>query len=301
MPDKLRSFSSPTAVPETGMWPLDIVRNCFALLVAGPAPLAVNGAVLPGLPDRMLPLDELRDRLMAVRCLPATRDAAWAQVIRRSRAQGGAWTVGCAGMALPALAAVAARLSAHSPTDPADVHAEVLTGFLAALATARLDLPRIIVRLRWAAYRSGLAILTQSLDAPHPDPDLFAARTADTVASASPDQVLADAVTARVLSPTEADLIAATRLDAVPVRSWAARHAIPPRAAYTLRTHAEDRLLAYLTGATQAAGRRPPTAGSPTASIPPPPSRSRSVTTAAAGRPARRGSFPALVAVTACG
>ncbi len=285
------SLPTDTAVPETGIWPLDIVRDCFTLLVTGPDPLAVDGTVVPGLPDRMVPLDELRDRLMVARCPWATRDAAWAQVIRRSRAQGGAWTVGCAGMALPALAAAVGRLCAYGPTDPADVHAEVLAGFLAALATARLDLPRIIVRLRWAAYRAGLAVLTQTLDAPSPDPDLFSARAMTTVSSArsaGPDLVLADLVVAGVLSRTEADLIAATRLDAVSVSAWAARHATPQRAAYTLRTRAEARLHAYLMGRREL----PPNADP----APPPDRWSRGVSDPGWGRRASA----AAVGVTAC-
>ncbi|WP_047224890.1 MULTISPECIES: hypothetical protein [Protofrankia] len=238
----------PLNLDAAAVWPLDTVRDCFALLVAGPAPLAVDGCAFPGLPDRPVPLDELRDRLLAARCPQALRDAAWAEVVRRSRAHGGAWTVGCAGMALPALAAVAGRLSAHAPGDPADIHAEVVAGFVAALATVRLDLPRIMVRLRWAAYRAGLAAVSQTLAAPHPDPDLFDSRGgAHRSTTGHPDLVLVGAVARGVLTPTEADLIAATRLDSTPVSAWAAGHGMPPRAASRLRAHAERRLAADLT------------------------------------------------------
>ncbi|WP_261562871.1 hypothetical protein [Frankia tisae] len=225
-----------------------ILRDCFALLVAGPSPLALDGTPVPGLPARLVALDELRDRLLAGSCSQATRDAAWAVVVRRSRARGGAWTVGAAGMALPALRAVAARLGGHSDLDTADVQAEILTGFLTALVTVRLDLPRIAVRLRWNAYRAGLDLLTQSLETPHPDPGLFHTRTVTHTQADGPHEVLADAVTDGVLTATEAAVVAATRLDDVPVAAWAARHATAPRTAYRLRDRAERRLLGYLTG-----------------------------------------------------
>ncbi|WP_232234905.1 MULTISPECIES: hypothetical protein [Frankia] len=249
--------------------PLATLRDCFGLLVAGPAPLALDGSVVPGLPTRLVALDELRNLLLAGSCPQAVRDAAWAVVIRRSRRYGGAWTVGAAGMALPALHAICARLGGYSDLDPADVQAEVLTGFLEAVATVRLDLPRIAVRLRWAAYRAGLALTVQQREAPRPDPDLFQTVAAAEAArsdpsQAGPEQVLANAVAAGVLTTTEADLIAATRLDDLPLSAWAARHATAPRHASRLRERAERRLVGHLTDpagtsqAPQAASEPPP-------------------------------------------
>ncbi|WP_239394189.1 hypothetical protein [Frankia sp. CiP3] len=262
MPDEIPSLPPCAARGHAAAWPLTTLRDCFALLVAGPAPLAVDGTLLPGLPDRLVALDELRDRLLARACPQATRDAAWAVVVRRSRRHGGAWTVGAAGMALPALRAVSVRLGGHGGLDPADVQAEVLTGFLSALATARLDLPRIAVRLRWAAYRAGLAAATQTLEAPHPDPDLFHSRAVTQPHAGGPDDVLAGAVADGVLTPAEAGVIAATRLDDVPISAWAARHATAARTAYRLRDRAERRLVDYLTGPARTGRRpRPPTTG----------------------------------------
>jgi len=265
----MSSFPARPAGHGASVSPLASVRDCFGLLVAGPAPLALDGSLLAGLPARSVALDELRDLLLADSCPPASRDAAWAVVIRRSRRYGGAWTVGAAGMALPALWAVAARLGGHSDLDRADVEAEVLTGFLEALATVRLDLPRIAVRLRWAAYRAGLALATQQWESPRPDSDLI--QTLATAASpsgpgqADPRQVLAGAVAAGVLTDAEAELIGATRLEDVPVSAWAARRSMPARRAYRLRERAERRLVEHLTGRV---GARP-------APRPDPPSRQR--------------------------
>lgn len=81
--------------------PLDAARSAFEWLLVGPAPLAVDGRRFPGLPSRAVPLDELLVRLLDRRCPQPLRDAAWAHLIRLSREEGGKWTVGCVGLALP--------------------------------------------------------------------------------------------------------------------------------------------------------------------------------------------------------
>src|SRR5256885_8385179 len=93
--------------------PLNIARDTFSWLVSGPHPLAVDGRRFPGLPRRPVPLDELRDRLLQRYCPRRTRDAVWAHLVRRSRAEGASWTVACVGMALPALASSARWLAAR--------------------------------------------------------------------------------------------------------------------------------------------------------------------------------------------
>jgi hypothetical protein len=47
--------------------------------------------------------------------------------------------------------------------DPADLHAEVLRGFLDAVARVDVAKPRIMPRLRWAAYRAGYAVIAEEL------------------------------------------------------------------------------------------------------------------------------------------
>ncbi|WP_045875832.1 hypothetical protein [Pseudofrankia sp. DC12] len=252
MPDGMSSAPAPPVGRGVSALPLATLRNCFDLLVAGPSPLGLDGALVAGLPARLVALDELRDLLLAGSCPQTVRDAAWAVVLRRSRHYGGAWTVGVAGMALPALRAVAARLGGYSALDTADVQAEVLTGFLEAAATVRLDLPRITVRLRWATYRAGLAATVQQREAPRPSTDLF-----ETLAQAEapwfgpvptgPDQVLTGAVAAGLLTDTEADLIAATRLDDLSISTWAGHHGMAPQRASRLRQRAEQRLADHLT------------------------------------------------------
>jgi hypothetical protein len=224
---------------------LDIARDTFTWLVTGPHPVSLNGRLFPGLPDRYLPLDEVRDRLLARRCPQATRDAVWAHLVLRSRVEGATWTVAAVGVALPALTSVAATLSDRFAGDPTDVHAEVLRGFLSALSDIDLRPPRVMLRLRWAAYRSGYDALAEALAGPTPVAPGF--RSSPPHAPwGHPDLVLARAVADGVLTQTEAGLIGATRLEQVPVADWAAQHQTGEWAAYKTRKRAEFRLAAYL-------------------------------------------------------
>lgn len=225
--------------------PLDTLRATFRWLSVGPHPLVLDGRAFAGLPDRQLTVAEVRRLLLAHSCPQPTRDAAWAHLVGRARADGGAWTVACAAMAAPALIGPMWWLTTHYPGDPFDVQAEVLAGFLRALQTVDVRRPRILLRLRWAAYRAGHAALEEALDAPQPVPADF--RSAPPrPAAGHPDFVLAEAVRASVLTRTEADLIGSTRLEQVPIVVWAEAHGMGVAAAYKLRRRAEFRLAAHL-------------------------------------------------------
>jgi hypothetical protein len=71
----------------------------FALLVCPPAPLSFDTRPIPGLPDRMLPLDELRKLLLADVTVEAS-DAVWRQLAHHARHWGPAWVVGAVGVAI---------------------------------------------------------------------------------------------------------------------------------------------------------------------------------------------------------
>lgn len=227
--------------------PLDTARTAFRLLTIGPAPISIDGQPFSGLPARRVPLDEVRDRLLARDCPQVVRDAVWTHLVLMARTKRGAWTVGCVGVALPALVRVAAKLSARFAADPADIHAEVLAGFLQAVATIDLRRPRIMLRLRWAAYRAGHAALTEALNAPTPCGDGF--RSAEPPPPfGHPDLVLARAAADEVITAAEANLIGDTRLDKVPLRAYASDHQVSYEACKKARQRAERRLVAYLRG-----------------------------------------------------
>src|SRR6266545_6181343 len=129
--------------------PLDTADAAFAGLTAGPAPLSLDGRRIGGgLPRRLIPLDELKRLLLRRSTWHAAKDAAWADLVRRSRHGGPAWVVGAVGVALPGLRRVAGQLAQGYEGDTADLDAEVLTGFLAALRTVDVTRPAICARLR---------------------------------------------------------------------------------------------------------------------------------------------------------
>jgi hypothetical protein len=250
-------MSSRNAIPRSGFerdsMPLDAARSAFEWLVAGPRPVSVDGRLFPGLPARRVPLNEVRDRLLRPRCPQTLRDAVWAHLVLLARTEGGIWTVGCVGVALPALTSIAATLSARFAGDPSDIHAAVLTGFVAELATIDLRKPRIMLRLRWAAYRAGHTAVREALDAPVPSGHGSQGfrSTMPPPPWGHPDFVLARAVAEGAITPFEAELIGATRLEGVPLADAAVERDLSYQAAKKARQRAEHRLVAYLLDSAQ--------------------------------------------------
>ncbi|MBY8851313.1 hypothetical protein K7G98_24440 [Saccharothrix sp. MB29] len=201
--------------------------------------------MFPGLPARRVPLDEVRDRLLRRRCPQALRDAVWTHLVLLARAESGAWTVGAVGVALPALTSIAATLSARFAGDPSDIHAAVLAGFVAGLGEVDLRRPRVMLRLRWAAYRAGHACVREALDAPVPSGHGFRSTTPPPPWG-HPDFVLARAVAAGAITAAEAELIGATRLEGMPLAHAAAGRELSYQAAKKARRRGERRLVAYL-------------------------------------------------------
>lgn len=227
--------------------PLDVLDAAFAALVTGPEPLSLDGAALGhGLPRRAIPLGELKSMLLHPSTGYGAREAAWAELVARARSAGPAWVVGAAGVALPGLRRVAARLVAEYPgMDPVEADAELLTGFLDALAHLDPSTGHLPGRLCWAAYRAGRAACRREVVA--------AARRAPAVFSAAPprpwghpDLVLAEAVAAGVIEPFHAELISATRLGGVYLPALAAELGADAHSLRRRRQRAESRLAAWL-------------------------------------------------------
>ena len=74
--------------------PFDTLEKTFDLLVTGPRPLALDTTPIAGLPNRAVPLGELKGRLLHPSTPFSVRDAIVDQLVARSQAHGGAWTVG---------------------------------------------------------------------------------------------------------------------------------------------------------------------------------------------------------------
>lgn len=246
--------------------PLVAARKAFVWLTAGPHPVSIDGREFDELPNRLIPVDELRDLLLRRECPRPVWDQVWSHVISRSRAEGGTWTVVAVGLALPMLTPMAARLTNRYRDDPRDICAEILRGFLDALQTVDLSKPCLVLRLWWAAYRAGHRAVTEALNAPTPGV-AGAAASEPTPPSGHPDLVLARAVAVGVLTPTEAELIGATRLEDLDLTDWPRPSGLSYKALSKRRRKAEDRLVAWIAESADGLADSDPTADLATARL----------------------------------
>lgn len=229
-----------------GPSPMNAVEAAFGLLGCEPGPLAVDGAGIGhGLPARPIPLPELRGLLLDPAVSFAARDAVWRVLVRKARADGPAWVVAAAGMALPGLRSLTRRLAAQFGDDSYDLDAEILAGFVAELRRIDARRGRIAARLCYAGYNAGRRLRRREaaqagLRVPLKESAIPAPP------SGHPDFLLARAVRLEVISADEADLIGRSRLENVPVRDLAAERGISAPAAGMRRHRAEQRLVAAL-------------------------------------------------------
>jgi hypothetical protein len=136
-----------------------MLDRSFRLLVCEPAPLALDGFAVDGLPDRPIPLDELRSMLLHPSVGFDTRDTALTWLVGRAQAEGGAWLVGLAGVLLPGIGRRVYPLCRAFPRLAHDLEAEALVGLLQAVQAWRLGETRVATRLVWAAARGAHRLL----------------------------------------------------------------------------------------------------------------------------------------------
>ena len=225
--------------------PLDSARAAFEWLVTGPDPVSIEGWRFSGLPRRRVRLDELRALLLDAELPMSTVDPVWVHLVARSREEGATWTAACVGIALPALFAIAAELSAPFADDRRDIQAAVLTGFLTELASMDLAKPWVLWRLRCAAYRAGHTFIRDALERPMPSDEDFGSRE-PTPPWGHPDFVLARAVAEGVITGEEAELIGSTRLEQYTLTAAAADRGVKITTLHWVRSRAEARLVAWL-------------------------------------------------------
>jgi hypothetical protein len=240
------------APPGGALTPLDSADASFRALTTGPQPLALHAASLaPGLPGRLVPLDELRALLLHPATGARARNKVWAELVRRARSGSPAWVVGLVGVAMPGLRRAAATLSSSYRGDLADLHIEILTGFLAAMRGLDLDdLDRVPLasRLCWAAWRAGQALACADARYTAARRDLPGSYDAPYMPWGHPDFVLAAAVTRGVLSPAQAQLIGRNRLEKVPLAQIAAEMGISHSALCNRRKRAEKAITDAIRG-----------------------------------------------------
>jgi len=254
--------------------PLDVLATTFRLLTTGPAPLALDCSGLGyRLPRRRVPLDELKVLLLHPATRYAARDAALAALVRRARAERGAWLVGLAGVLEPGLRRTAGYLARQFPGDPADLDAEVLACFLEAVEQVDPDQGRLAGRLLGITFTRTRQLRRAELR--HRQWTLPLETTAEPSQPGSggspvgghPDFILARAVRCGVISRESAALIGATRLEAVDLGDLAAASRHKPDTLRHRRYRAEQRLIAWIHAGMPAHGHgQPDPTGRPSAS-----------------------------------
>jgi len=228
---------------------IDRVEARFAQLTRDPAKLQVDGALIgQGLPERWIPLDELRAMLLHPSTPFAARDAALAFLVGLARTGGDDWQIGLLGVLAYGLRTTTARAARGYPGDPEEVDAEVVAGLLEAVASIDLGPGRVASRLLWAAFRRGHAVRVREQERvcrEQPEGDAAAAPVPPAPA-AEPEHVLALAQVAGVLAAAEVRLIARTRLGGVTLAEVAAEQRLAPATIRQRRWRAEQRLRHFL-------------------------------------------------------
>lgn len=223
------------------MRPLDAAQRAFDLLTIRPAPLAFDCRGIPGLPQELVALDELKRLLIRDGTPRATRDVVWRELVIRARRDGPAWVVASVGIAMPGLRRRAGRLARGWHGDSDDLDSELLAGFLERLKTLDLDGPNICRRLIDAGTRA----VRRSCHHDH-DRDAIRLEDARSLPPARPwdhpDFVVARAVAAGVIGPEEGLLIGATRLEDIPLHAVAAHLQVSVSTAAAWRRRGEHRI-----------------------------------------------------------
>ncbi|WP_254663832.1 hypothetical protein [Micromonospora tulbaghiae] len=217
---------------------MSTAEKAFELLTCEPAPLMFDARPVPGLPDRPLPLDELRTLLLGEHHSSDTTDVLWRQLAHHAREWGPAWVVGAIGVALPALTHLAARISRGSRRHADDVDSEVLAGFLDALRTADLAPPRLWLRLCWAGWRAAVAVVKVD-DGEELPPDLATGSRTPRMPYGHPDLLLGRAAAAGLITPDTAELISATRFGDALIEHLAGEQGVTASALRMRRRRAE--------------------------------------------------------------
>jgi hypothetical protein len=226
--------------------PLDAAQRAFGLLVQPPSHVGFDGRGFAGLPDQIMPLDDLRDLLLSPETGVQVRDTVWRELVVRARRDDPAWKLAAVGVAMPGLRRVAGTVAAGWRGDTDDLDSELLVGFVARLYTIDLDTPRVCGRLIDAGLRAARKARNADSDA-----RLVHIEAAGPIAPIRPwdhpDFVLARAVAAEVITADEANAISATRLDTTTVAQIADRLGIAASTAGARRARAEQRVASAIT------------------------------------------------------
>ncbi len=227
--------------------PLQALDAAFLALAHGSRPLTLPAAAFSDEPtDRLMPIDEVRARLVHPSCAHEVRQRIWTAAVRRARQGSQEWATVVAGLAVPALHKVLTRLPRLPHLEQAEVEQEMLTALLDELAHADPADPMLGHRLILAADKAGHRLVYRARTAPQHDHEL-PDEMASTIpgphhASGTEYDVLVRAAEAQVISWMDAHVIARTRLVGVSLRQVAKEWGVSRRELFRQRAAAESRL-----------------------------------------------------------
>jgi len=228
--------------------PLGVLDRSFALLVCEPSPLALDGAAVGhGLPARPIPLGELRRLLLDPGIGFDGRDAALTWLVARAQVDAGAWLVGLAGVLLPGIGRRVYPLCRAYPRLAHDLEAEALAGLIQAVRGWPCGQDRVATRLVWSAARAAHRLLAREVQVGQHEVNVGLELEPPTQKTGHGELVLAEAVAAGVVSATDAELVAASRIQEVPLRELATGWGVGYEALRKRRQRAEARLAGWLT------------------------------------------------------
>jgi hypothetical protein len=194
------------------------------------------------LPRRRMRVDELAAFLLHPDVTSEIRDAVWRVVVERARIDKD-WALAAAGMHMPALRTVSRMLMRGFEGNPADLEQAILLGFYRGLHAIDLTRSYIAYRLRSAARDAGLELRIDEGMVPVDPREMEERSMPPRLPWRHPEMVLIDAVAKNIVSEDDAELIAVTRLEHVPVVELAKRLHVSDYALYHRRSRAEQRLV----------------------------------------------------------
>lgn len=223
--------------------PLEVVETHFVHLA--PAHLTLTGTTVhPWLQDRTYALYELRDVLMTVNTPHAVKDQALRHTIRRARLSQD-WMVGALGLCMPAFRSIARRTCRGlTPAGVDSVESAILSEAVHQVRTINTDYARLAWYLTRPVHRAALSARRQEKEAPLPTGETSEQEALDPGVQGSAELLLVAAMRVGVLSRSEADLIARTRLENTPLAEVAEELGASYRAVAKRRERAEARLVA---------------------------------------------------------
>jgi hypothetical protein len=227
--------------------PFDMLEKTFNLVVTGANPLSFDGAAVKGLPDRSIPLDELKAVLLHPSTSFEVRDRVIGALVVSSQRHGGTATVGLAGVLLPGLRRAAFPMVQAFLDQAEDIESEMLVAFLEAVRGCDPRRPRLAARLTWLAHNGASRLLRVEVAeraGPGNDPVSCAPRRP----WGHPDLVLGRAVRANIISARDAELISATRIGDIDLSELATSVGLSYAALRQRRLRAEGVLAEWLRG-----------------------------------------------------